>query len=186
MGRRRRKGKSAQQSPKPPERIQTTPSANLFRATGRWGWFVLSLVVALLALYEAIPQLSVDEGVSLDAKNPYSSLFSVANEGYIPATNLNALCEMSFTDNHGNNFGYVGTSSPHFADRLDHAGRSTLPCFKSVGLKGQVALTTVGDLKVTVEYSVWPLPNELLARHQQFHFKAIAGPDGQTHWTYVN
>ena len=186
MGRHKQKGKFPQRPPKPPKHMQTIPPANLFRTTGRWGWIALSLVVTLLALYEAWPRLSVDEGVSLDPKNPYSSLFAVANEGYIPATNFNALCEMSFSDNLGDTFENFRTPFPHFAERLGHADRSTLPCFRSVGLQGGAAFTTVGDLKVTVWYSVWPLPNNLLARHQQFHFKAIAGPDGQMHWTYVN
>jgi hypothetical protein len=149
-------------------------------------WSLVGIVVTVIALYQAIPRLSVSEGSSLDSKNPYSSLFTVANEGYLAATNLDAVCQMSFSDNHGNSFGSFVTPYPKFAESLHHADKVTLPCFRSLEIGGGEEFSKVGDLNVAVRYYVWPFKLDRLFKYQRFHFRATPGPDGQMHWTYVS
>jgi hypothetical protein len=152
------------------------------------GWIrgtvvAIGLVVTLLQGY---PWLSVEEGARLDDKNPYATLFSVANEGYFPVTDLNADCHMSpSADNHGNTFA-VDFAPESFAGFLSHSQKATLPCFRTIALEGSGALSVTGDLTVTVTYSLYPFSLRILRRHQQFHFRAVSGRDGRKYWTYIN
>jgi hypothetical protein len=192
----KRKGQRKQQQ-KPPKPQETT-KADL-STTPRWGiprralwvfgktWLLLSLIAVLVGLYQAWPSLSVEEGARVDERNPYSTLFSVANEGYLPVTDLDVICHANFSVGRGtaqdNDFAWN-----QFAKILRHSEKSTIPCFKIVGFgpNGSPPFSTVGDLTATVSYSPWPLKIRWMRRTQEFHFKAFQGPDGHFVWTYVN
>lgn len=151
----------------------------------KWVWVALVVLATVITLLEGYPWLSVEEGARLDERNPYSTLFSVTNEGYIPATDFDSDCSLSFTDNERSNFNTTVVNH-HFAQRLNHAGKATLPCFRSVLLGQYASFTRVGDLTETVTYSLYPFSFKFLRKRQVFRFSAVSGQDGKMHWIFVN
>ena len=185
MGQGRRKKPPLQKRAKSPMPNQPTPSSSWLRTLFGKAWFLVTVMAVLIALWQAWPRLSVFLGDSLDPKNPYSTLFLVSNEGYVPIADLNSECKMTFIDNRRNTI-HETVRDSKFAKYLAHSDKSTLPCFKSLTLGQNASLVEVGDLTVTVTYSVYPLSFEYLRREKNFHFSAVRGPDGIFHWTLLN
>src|ERR1700683_16890 len=57
----------------------------------------LGVAGALITIAGSYPWLSVDRGDLIDPTNPFSELFEVRNDGYIPVTHLDALCVANFS-----------------------------------------------------------------------------------------
>src|SRR5690348_13377828 len=132
MGKRR--GRKPKYHPRPPEPPvpPPPPKKSFWRLVPRWIWIWIVAFSVLITLAEAFPWLSVQNGRILDPRNPYSELFTLKNEGYVPVTDLTAICMMSFTDTHENGFSDTKVTYPNFAKYMPHAASATIPCFRSV------------------------------------------------------
>jgi hypothetical protein len=77
-------------------------------------------------------------------------MFTIINGGYIPLTDLEAVCGGSTTIA-GNRFGDLKAYFGHFADYLGHGGTVTAPCFRLINLGNTDATIPGGStLNVTV------------------------------------
>ena len=150
-----------------------------------WAWLVVIALTTGITLLEGFPWLSVEEGARLDDRNPYSTLFSLTNEGYFPVTNLSVVCELTFVDNRYSDF-HERSIRDGFAEKLNHSDKATIPCFDSVAIDQNTSFRSVGDLTATVAFSVYPFYSNRFRRHRTFRFRAVPGPDGRMHWTYSN
>jgi hypothetical protein len=186
MGRRKsKKGKEA--GGRPPKRSQPPPilgTQSLWRRIAKWVYALIALVALLVTLLEGVPWLSIEESGSLDPRNPYATLFSVTNAGYVPATDLDALCDAKFEDAWHNTFNSVQMPFEHFAEHLPHSGRVTIPCFREIELRNWPLIRA--ELTVTVTYSLYPMTWHLLRRHQTFRFRAVKDSTGLLHWTFLS
>ena len=178
------KGKTRKQN-KPMPQMQANQQPSLWRRIPGWFYFLLVFSTLVVTILEGVPWLSIDEGNLLDSQNPFSALFSVTNGGYIPVTNLDANCILSFRNQRQNvSFTQGDFSFTHFADYIAHSGRATLPCWRSIDIKN-IPLEKA-EMKVIVTYSLYPFTSKVLRRHQTFNFEAIKANDGSLHWTYVS
>jgi hypothetical protein len=154
-----------------------------------WGvWTFIAVLALVVTLLEGYPWLSIEENANLDERNPYSTMFLIANEGYVPATDVTVDCKVSSlaTD--------VGSTAQNLrltarvASFMTHSQRRTLPCFQMIGLDNSVSFAEVGDLTMTVTYSLFPFSPVFsgLRRNQVFHFKSISSHDGRIHWEFVD
>jgi hypothetical protein len=142
---------------------------------------VLALLVTLLGSY---PWLSIEEGLLLDPFNPYSEMFVVTNTGYIPITNLDAVCNLNMVSG-----GIKIIQSPgsgliflNFDNYLGHEGKTTSPCFHAVGTAFPVE--EGATLTMIISYNLWPLTIKPLRRTQTFRFKSVGAKDGSQHWIF--
>ena len=191
MGRKRRQAKK-QNSPRG-QRQSTPPVTHpphslwRWRSIPGWIWGTLVFLTLVITILEGVPWLSVDEGTYLDSYNPFSNLFSVTNGGYVPVSNIDAICSPSITFPSGGAISRTSVIFPHFAEYLAHSDRATLPCFMAIAFEhpsgGEI---TSADLAISITYSLYPLPWNILRRHQTFRFKAVKGPTGQLIWTFLN
>jgi hypothetical protein len=127
------------------------------------------------------------EGAMLNPSNPFSEMFLVSNEGYIPLAHLDALCSlnMHLVGMHS------GLSMPpdagfmyeDFSTYLAHGNKATIPCFHIVGIKHD-AVANGATLDVTISYSFYGINLKFLRRSQVFHFKSVVGDDNSQHWIF--
>lgn len=153
------------------------------RIYGLVGIFALTIT-----LLEGYPWLSMQRDDLLNADNPYSTLFSITNEGYFPVVDLDAVCVPDFRGQKvivsGNNISFRG-----FAKYLAHSQRASVPCFKAIGGTGLPSLLKNSDqikLNILIEYSLFGLSVPFLRRSKEFQFSAIKSDDGSLHWTFQN
>src|SRR5579863_3377175 len=104
----------------------------LARRVPRWVWGLIGLAALVITLLQGMPWLSVEENASLDPSNPYSALFYVVNDGYVPVSNLDANCAISYTAKSGGGLHSVVLAFDRFADYLSHSAKVTIPCFHSL------------------------------------------------------
>ena len=168
----------------PPLPIEPPPTKSLLRRVFQWKYAVLIFLATIITLLEGYPWLSVERGEVLDPRNPYSEMFDARNGGYVPITNLDALCSMKFTDSRGNEFDSLNTTYPTFASYLGHDGRITIPCFRSLATEG-VQIMNGAELTVTIYYAMYHFNLSFLRKSQKFRFKAIVGKDGSHHWQFL-
>jgi|SRR5215472_452938 len=183
--RRRRMQREAglQVRPKPPSPPPTVVSVPFWTRIPRWLYAVGTVLAIVITLLEGYPWLSVEEGPILDARNPLTEMFRVVNGGYVAVTDLDANCNVTIeTSNHvlldHNNFSFS-----RFADYLAHDGRTTIPCFRSIGHK---QLFDGSKLDVTITYALYHLNISVLRRSQTFHFKSVPDSSGILHWVFLS
>jgi hypothetical protein len=146
----------------------------------RWGWGLVLVLTTAITLLEGYPWLSVvGRSTPMYSATPFSTLFDVTNDGYLPATSLDAVCMPYFSQ--VENF---GREYRNFANRLLHSQRATLPCFHMIYL----ARGTSGDFgfKIRVTYYVWPFTCKICRRSQTFAFKGMLDSGGGVQWMSVN
>src|SRR5664279_5448986 len=90
---------------------------------------VLGIAALAVTLLEGYPWLSIQEGSLTDPGNPFSEMFKVVNGGYVPVTNLDAVCLLG-----GEQPGRVYISpgaykiiQTGFANYLEHDKAATIP-----------------------------------------------------------
>jgi hypothetical protein len=163
---------------------QSTPSNLPFwkRIPG-WIYGAILISSVLITLLEGYPWLSIQEGSLLDPQNPYSELFSIANGGYAPVSDLSADCIIDLKA--GNIvIGNSGARFDHFAHYLVHGGNTTIPCFRTIVIDGRPLSSA--DLTIRITYSFYPLTYRLLRRQQTFKFRAVKASDGSLRWTFLS
>jgi hypothetical protein len=164
---------------------------NASRRALRWILGALGALATLASIAALPPWLSVSEGAALSRQNPYSTLFNLTNEGYLPTTDLDADCVISFEKdpNLPSWVKNMEVSSDHFqfgqfARQLNHSGRATVPCFRALRMTG--IPVTKADLKMTIGYYVWPFRWPFCRKRQSFRFSGARAEDGEIYWTYLN
>jgi hypothetical protein len=160
-----------------------TPKPPFWQRSHKLLWTILGALAILGTLIEIYPWLSIEEDALLDPHNPFSELFVVTNEGYIPVTDLDALCTGNGSVSaRGNTFANIRREDRRFADYLGKGGRVTAPCFRLMhGISPDSGATL--DIKIT--YAFYHLNLSLLRRSQTFYFKSIIGDDGAQHWQFL-
>jgi len=146
-----------------------------------------SIVVATLSitLLEGYPWLSIQENAFLDPLDPYSQMFSITNQGYIPLTDVDVNCLPSYTTSANVEFRNIAFPFHGVADYLGHAGTVTIPCFqiadvvKIVGNKLPNA-----TLEIVVTYALYHANVKPLRRSQRFHFRSVIARDQSQHWEF--
>ena len=144
-------------------------------------------------MLEGYPWLSIQRDDSLSTTNPYATLFSVANEGYIPLTDLDANCGPDFGDTKYT-FGIRDSALVyhHFAQWLAHSDRVTLPCFHAINLiggtdlAGQLKASDIVKLTISVSYTFMYINVPFLRRSETFNFSAVRADDGSLHWKFIH
>lgn len=141
---------------------------------------VLGALAVLIAILQGYPWLSLQEGPILTPKNPYTELFSVSNTGYVPVTDLDAICSEAF-HNSSIDFSNSPMRQNGFAKYLPHGVSATLPCFSFIKTSNVAAGAT---LDVDIEYSIYPFKWAILRKRQSFHFRLV-GDGGSAHWKFL-
>lgn len=190
----KRKGKKQRKKPSPKQEPHSQPTlplasrgARIAPRVSQWIVVVVGLLAAALSLY---PWLSVEERNFLDPSNPYSQLFDLVNNGYIPVTNLDVSCKFGTTINgqhiHNVKFEDAGRSVHNFAEYVAHNGRTTIPCFNMINSTGApLSMSEGSTLNVTISYAFFYANLRYLRRSQTFRFKSLAAKDGTQHWQYL-
>ncbi len=148
---------------------------------------VLALIGSLLALY---PWLSIQKDDSFSATDPYGTAFSVANDGYIPIVDLEAVCYPDYGDD-ARTWGVFSNYMPypHFAKMLAHSDRATLPCFRIAKIFSAPEMLNASsrvNLTIFVNYAFMGFNAKALRRHQEFRFRAVRAEDNSLHWIFLH
>jgi hypothetical protein len=144
-------------------------------------YVALGVLAILITLVEGYPWLSIQEGALLSPSNPYTELFTITNQGYVPLTDLGAVCVVNLEDPH-NHISNSGQTIRNFARYLPHAGTATVPCFWAITAR---SVPSGARLDVVIWYAFYHLKFGPLLRKQTFHFQVITGEDGVQHWIYL-
>ena len=157
----------------------------------RRSWQVLLFLLTLIGLVYLWPWLSISPDDSVDPTVPYKTMFSVVNDGFIPATTVSAKCIMTFkassesiTDlNTWDNTINTGV----FAPFLPHNHRETIPCFRHFDdfLFGNRPFDPLhyrsgALLRITIRYQIL----FILPKNQTFDFQSYLDANGKHHWEY--
>jgi hypothetical protein len=180
-----RAGLSMPPSPPPPPPI--TPKRKLWRQIPRWLYAAVGGVGLLITLTEALPWLSIAEGDRLDAANPFSQIFIIKNEGYLPIFSPDVTC-----DKHVKlvaKDGRVGFETFHFTAHgpyppmIVHEGTFTASCY-ALELNfspSNIAANVPGSmLDIKITYGFWQTIRPFWRRAQSFHFETRSWDDGKT------
>ena len=151
----------------------------------------MCLLASIGTLVEVWPRLSIEESSYLDPSNPFTELFKVENNGYIPAVNVIADCPSANFDipgklHVGNNFMGAGIKIAYY---LAHGDKVTLFCSElmshAIYERERGAVASGATLTIGVGYALWHLDYKLLRQSQTFTFRSIVGSDGSQHWMFV-
>jgi hypothetical protein len=162
--------------------------ASVWSRIPKWIYGAVALAALLITLAQGYPRFAVTDGPLLDSNNPYSEAFFVVNQGYIPATRVDAECRWDWSttnDNVGNNFAQV---FKNFVFVLPHGRPVTIPCFSSNASTMFSESNSWGTVKpgsrliVQFEYSVWGIPMRRV--REGFAFWSAVGKDGTQHWIF--
>jgi len=175
----------------PPPAPQTPPpkkkSFSVFAVLRKIpGWFLaLTLGVAtltgLLAFY---PWLSIEQDYSSDPTNPFTEVFAVTNEGYLPAEDVHTVCSRNavFAGNIVLG-GFTEEGDELITDSLSYKGRASIPCTPKELLwmgAGHPVQTATFTIYVRYRMAIFPIK-----RVQSFKFQLTKDSMGHYHWLYM-
>jgi hypothetical protein len=138
---------------------------------------------------QGYPWLSIQEQYLLDPTDPFSQMFAISNNGYIPLTNMDVQCAPHFVTSTYYIFDGFAVEYKDFCNYLGHAGTVTLPCFRipqMLVFPSNINKRPGATLEVVVKYSLYHLNLKFLRRSQTFHFKSVAAKDKSQHWEFLN
>ena len=185
----RRKSRRALQragQPLPPDTSPRTPSKpppkTLWKRIPGKVWGGIAAAAALVAFACLYPVLSIEEDFALNSLNPYETMFSVSNEGFLPATHLTSTCIIN-TDVKTNHSRFAmrdsGSVNVNFVPVLFYKHRQTIPCFHTLRMTGEFGKDST--LRIEISYGVLWLP---VHKPQTFNFVVVQAADGSYHWQY--
>jgi len=166
---------------KPPSSVPIAGSTRFFKRIPRWVYACAAVFAIAVTLLQAYPWLSLQQSGFLDASNPYSEMFDLVNDGFIPIANLDAVCTNQDAQLGAVHYGNNSLMVTHFADYLWHDGRVTAPCFHLFEVTG-ARFKSGAKFKIEIIYAFWLFDYPRLRRSQSFYFESVAGPDGAHHW----
>jgi len=149
---------------------------------------VLGVAALAVTLLEGYPWLSIQEGALINPGDPFTEMFKVTNSGYIPATNLDAVCFFGGGEQPGRiHMGprAVKILRPGFADYLAHDKTATIPCFGALVID-DANISGGATMEITISYAFWRLNWNPLRRSQTFRFTSVRGTDGSQHWQFIS
>ena len=154
-------------------------------------YLLLGVLALAITLLEGYPWLSIQRDDSLSSTNPYATALSIANEGYIPVTELDVDCAVDYGDKDYTTGIRDSVFAYHnFSQWLAHGDRATLPCLKAAtqmaALLPSAKTVDVATLTVYVTFAFIHLNLKFLRRTQIFHFTAIRADDGSLHWMFIH
>ena len=169
------------------------PSVAVWKRIPGWLYAAVCFLALVISLLGGYPWLSIQRDDSFSTTNPYGTAFSIANDGYIPVADLEAVCYQEFGNN-AHTFGSFDNDLryPHFAQSLWHSDRATLPCFRlqnflsGPGVSQMLKASQVVNLTIFVNYAFMGFNAKILRRTQSFKFRAVAAEDGSWHWIFVH
>ena len=132
---------------------------------------LLSLALVLLYLLQFHSWISIEQGASADARNPFATPFYLVDNGYLSVLNVSVSCE--YLTQTGNPMVRVSK----VVARLGFKERQLLPCTTSIAENRPTYGST--SFSVTVGYRVEWLP---MHRSQAFRMKSAALADGTYLW----
>jgi len=193
MGRRRRKRKplpkpqeaKLQLPPEPLSQLQPQALVPLWKRIPAWAYVALGMLAALIGIIQSYPFFSCTEGARLQPSDPYSQMFVLTNEGYIPVTNpqISCLYQMKIVEYGTSTFISIPimpvVSHPNI---LAHGGRVTASCYAQV--KG-ITVVPGSKLDVTINYAFWHMDFSWLRRSQTFHLQSVGGADNTVYWQFM-
>jgi hypothetical protein len=150
----------------------------------------LGSLAVLVTLLQAYPWLSIEDGQRLDSRNELSQMFMVVNDGYMPLTKLDAICDPHFKATSSVGGSISISDSPAifkgFAENLGHDGHVTIPCFRIFQMGSNYQMSEGTTLNVAITYAFWGLNYPYLRRSQVFQFRSVRGRDGTSQWQYLS
>lgn len=182
-----RKHKRDKPKPKPAHSRSKTPPHKKGRFLGTlrslWAIFfaAVSILAAVAAFYALSPRITVSSLPSLDPAKIFSTPFTILNDGYLIARNVQATCFVSdakdINDNHfAGGMAFTDTQTQDIGDL--HAKESaTLPCaFASTFVTAPIASANITiDVSYRPQWYPWHIT-------KRFRFVTTPGADGQLHW----
>jgi hypothetical protein len=175
--------------------VQEVMHKPLWKRIPRWVYLLLVLLTLAVTSLQGYPWLSIQRDDSLSSTNPFRTTFSIANEGYIPITDIDVDCTMSFSGENAavrvfdNTLGFEG-----FARQLVHGDRITLPCFQAINEMSQTINGVDFDnpknfqhcgLTISISYALVYVNFKRLRRSQNFNFATELADDHSLHWVYL-
>jgi hypothetical protein len=160
----------------------------LYVKIAEWLFGILAAFASLIALAEVYPWVSIQGDTILDPTNPYSQMFSISNEGYIPLTDIIAQCKPDFSTTTRLRIRHSNIASSYLADYLRHGGRVTLPCFRIPAMLGGAGFGDISGesrMNIDISYDLYYVSAKFLRRHQTFNFKSVIAKDKTQHWEFL-
>jgi hypothetical protein len=168
------------------ESIGPTP---LWRKVPRWAYglvIALSLVITALQGY---PWLTIAGGARLNPNNPFSEIFNVTNEGYIPITDPHIDCVWHWKYHvqgwPESSFNIAFTPGFPSISFVGHGAKFSAPCYDLEFLNNPAFERPLpgSSIDVKVSYAYWPINLRWLRRSQTFHLKTV-GKEGSQQWEF--
>jgi hypothetical protein len=171
--------------PAPPSQPPSPDSILFWKKIPGWVYLCVVALSVVITLVSGYPLFSCNGGERLDPSDPYSEMFTLTNEGYVPVTDpqVDCLYMMKIVK-----FGQSTIISIPFRIQLEstgsigHGGKITAPCFAKVNGLDPVPGS---KLDVTVSYAFWHLNLHWLRRSQTFHFLSVGGSNNSLHWQFL-
>lgn len=140
----------------------------------------MGIVVGVLSL---LPRLSVSSSAPLNLDDPFSTPFTVSNDGPLSLFNVEFLCELNDvqTDRYvrfqGGKF-FAITNTAFVAKKMLPAQKNDVPCsFRSV-FAGFGPITTA-DISINIRFRPAFVPWHT---NRRFRFYTVKGSDGRLRW----
>jgi hypothetical protein len=161
--------------------------SRVFGLIPTWVRWFLSVFGVAVALVQLRPSLNLQKDESLSPNNPYRTMFVVANDGYIPITNIVVTC---LSNSGGNKFkiSNSGMTIP-IEGTFGHNRHFTLPCTNLInGTPDSLDAFKLprgskfdqAELTVYIHYSFLGAFNH----SEKFLLKAEPADNGSLHWAY--
>jgi len=176
--------------PTVPAAPQKPVSIPFWRKIPAWGYAAAVLFSIAITLMEGYPWLSIQENAFLDPTDPFSQMFSITNQGYVPLTDVDVDCFPNFQST-AITMGGSLVSFRNVAGYLEHGGTVTIPCFRIPDIFRTTAPAAErtkrpgATLGVVVSYALYHINLKFLRRSQEFHFRSVVGKDGSQHWIFL-
>jgi hypothetical protein len=167
-------------------RVKPIPT---WRKVPKWVYFLIVAFSVLITLLEGYPWLSIAGGERLNPSNPFSEIFNVTNEGYIPITEPHVDCEWHYkyqVQGWPESTFYIAFS-PQIPpiSFIGHEARFSAPCY-SLKFANNPAMEhplSGSTMDIKISYGFWPISLRWLRRSQTFHLETV-GEQDSLHWQF--
>lgn len=166
----------------PAQRPQPPASKSILRKTPSYLYWFCAICAIAIGISQGYPWLHLEKDYSLNPSNPFAQRWLVVNGGYIPVTDLDAVCIANATQRAtGSTYGDIRDTRKQFADYLGHDGRVTVPCL-TIWTGTKPIFDEGATLDITISYAFYHLNLQMLRRSQAFHFRSKRAIDGSQGW----
>jgi hypothetical protein len=160
-----------------------------------WVSGLATFIGTVTALLTFFPRPTVTSADPVDPNNPFSVSFTVANNGLVPLTHVDAVLAFKHISYAGVVFrGYepgkaddqfvrfsVDRWNDHFLAMDDRFTVSTAETFLDRAPPDGLGRLEDATIAIIVAYQAWPLPH-WLRREKEFRFRTFRQTNGQIYW----